>query len=143
MEPRKKDDFAANFTGQVTRVRNGSLSFGANSFPGGSTLNDFGAEIQFSRGYWYSRGDLTIELRFSRQTGSTVQPQFDALNWRDGPGNGWGVDFAGRWQRGDDPEILNANFIVTKLTSTPEPSSLCFIGTMFAYQVAARNRRRK
>ncbi len=137
--------FAANFTGTPTQVRSGGLTFNPNTFTiggSGTTPNAFGQAITFNTNYLYSGGDLAIEMRFSGQVGATNQPAFDAVAASD-PGNGWGTSFAGRWTSSATATTGgNANFLVTKFTSTavPEPATMAVLGLGAA---ALLRRRRK
>jgi hypothetical protein len=120
--------FASNFTGGVTQVRDGPLSFNPGDFSFGSTPNAFGPMIAFDTGYLYTGGDLTIEMRFTQQTGATTQSPFDAVLASGGPANGWGVDFAGRWTGNFAGTTgANGNFLVTQFQAIPEPASLSLL----------------
>lgn len=132
--------FAANYSGPVTQVRAGALAIPAGAFTAGGSPNAFGPAINFDTPYAYAGGDLTFELRFSAQVGSTTQSPFDAIVASGGPANGWGVDFAGRWT-GNSTGVTggNANFLVTNLVSVvPAPASLALFGAM---GLASRRRR--
>jgi hypothetical protein len=121
--------FADNFTAAPTQVRSGALTFAAGSFTFGSTPNAFGPTIAFNTGYVYTGGNLTIEMRFSQQTGATTQSPLDAVTASGGPGNGWGVDFAARWTgNAQGTTGANGNFLVTKLEVVPEPATLTALG---------------
>lgn len=121
--------FANNFTSSPTQVRSGPLTFPAGSFTFGSTPNQFGPVITFNTGYLYTGGNLTIEMRFSQQTGATTQSPLDAVAVSGGPGNGWGVDFAARWTgNAQGTSGSNGNFLVTKLEVVPEPATLTAVG---------------
>lgn len=122
--------FASNFTSAPTQVRSGGLVITANSFTfgqTGTTPNAFGTAILFSTPYLYTGGNLTIEMRYSAQVGTTTIPALDGVAASGGPGNGWGVDFSARWTSNSAGTTgANGNFIVTNLlsqTSVPEPSS--------------------
>lgn len=139
--------FAANFTSGPTQVRSGGLTFTAGSFGFGQTgtvPNAFGSAILFNTPYAYTGGDLTIEMRFSGQVGATNQPAFDAITASGGPGNGWGVDFAGRWtSSATGTSGGNANFLVTNLltqSSIPEPATGALAGLLLAGLLVARRR---
>lgn len=117
--------FALNFTGAATQVRTGALGFTAGSFSSGSTPNAFGPPIMFDSGYLYTGGDLTIEMRFSAQSGTTTTPSFDAAAAAGGPGNGWGVDFAGRWTASSvGTSGGNGNFLVTEFLSSGDAPAI-------------------
>jgi hypothetical protein len=136
--------FADNFTGASTLVRDGALTFSAGSFTFGGSPNAFGPAIAFNTSsYLYSGGDLTIEMRFSQQTGATTQSPLDAVLASGGPGNGWGVDFAGRWTGNSAGTTgTNANFLVMDLQGepVPEPATMLALG---AGALALMRRRRK
>lgn len=132
--------FANNFSGAATQVRSGPLTFAAGSFPGGSTPNDFGPALTFSVPYVYTGGDLTIEMRFSQQTGATSQANLDGVNASGGPGNGWGVNFAARWTgNAAGTTGTNGNFLVTRLI-VPAPSSLALLGLSMGLAMRRRPR---
>jgi hypothetical protein len=122
--------FADNFTGTATQVRSGAITFPAGVFTSGSAPNVFGPSIMFDSAYLYSGGDLTVEIRFSNQTGATTQSPFDAVAVSGGPSNGWGVDFAARWTANSAGTTgANGNFIVTNFhtSAIPEPTSGCIL----------------
>lgn len=132
--------FATNFTAPATQVRSGPLTFPAGSFSFGSTPNAFGPAVNFTTPYLYTGGDLALEIRFTQQTGATTQSPLDAILVSGGPGNGWGVDFAGRWT-GNYTGVTgnNANFLVTNFV-VPTPSSMALLGLSMC--LASRRRRR-
>lgn len=137
--------FASNFTSGPTQVRSGALTFNPGDFSiggSGTTPNAFGPTINFTSNYLYTGGDLALEMRFSAQSGATNQPAFDGVAAAD-PGNGWGTSFAGRWTANSAGTTGgNANFLVTKFTSTavPEPATMAVLGLGAA---ALLRRRRK
>jgi len=140
--------FASNYTGSVTQVRSGPQTFTAGGFSFGATPNAFGQILGFTTPYAYSGGDLTIEMRFSQQTGATTQSPFDAVTSAGGPGNGWGVDFAIRANNTSSTATtgtVNGNFLVTNLVTTPipEPSSMALAGISCASVACWRKLRRQ
>ena len=123
--------FADNFSAAATQVRSGGLTITADSFTFGGAPNAFGPSIVFSTPYLYTGGHLTVEFRFSAQTGATNQISADAVTASLGPGNGWGVDFAARWTgNAAGTSGANGNFVVMNLLTQaviPEPSSACIL----------------
>jgi hypothetical protein len=140
--------FASNFTGSITQVRSGALTFPAGSFTFGASPNVFGPAVNFSSPFLYTGGDLTIELRMAQQTGATTQSPFDGVLSSGGPGNGWGVGFSARFAAGSTAitaTTTTANFVVTNLITTgvPEPTSLALAGVSFASIAVWKRLRRR
>ncbi|MBD1843291.1 hypothetical protein H6F89_07725 [Cyanobacteria bacterium FACHB-63] len=69
--------FAANIASDGVTVRNGSLTFVANSFPSGANPNAFGSVINFTTPYTYTGGSLLITLSHTGN-GSGIFPLIDA-----------------------------------------------------------------
>lgn len=133
--------FASNYTAAPTQVRSGPMAFTAGSHTIGGSPNAFGQTLDFTTPYLYTGGDLTFEMRFAPQVGSTTQSPFDAVGASGGPANGWGVDFSGRWT-GNAAGTTggNANFLVTNFV-VPAPSSMALLGLSLGVALR-RNRRR-
>lgn len=133
--------FASNFSAAPTQVRSGPAAFTAGGHTFGGSPNAFGEMLSFTSPYLYTGGDLTLEMRFAAQVGSTVQSPFDAVVASGGPANGWGVDFAGRWVGNATATTGgNANFLVTNFV-VPAPSSMALLGLSLGVALR-RNRRR-
>lgn len=135
--------FASNFSGVATQVRDGALALNQGAWTSGGTPNAFGPALDFDTDYAYTGGDLTIEMRFTQQIGSTTQSPFDAVLASGGPANGWGVDYAARWTSNfAGTSGTNGNFLVTELhTVVPEPAT--FIGLGLGLGALALLRRRR
>lgn len=137
--------FASNFTAGTTTVRSGPHSFNAGDFAiggSGSTPNPWGPTLVFTTNYLYTGGDLCLEMRFSAQSGATNQPALDAVAATD-TANGWGTLFAGRWTASSTGTSgNNANFLVTKFSSTPVPEPATFFVIGIGLLAALRMRKR-
>lgn len=123
--------FATNFSGASTQVRDGALTWAANSFSNVGSPTPFGPAIQFNSAYSYTGGNLVLEMRFSTVTGFTTQPSMDAVLAGGGPGNGWGVNFTARWiGSSTGTSGNNGNFLVTDLITDPipEPATMTLVG---------------
>lgn len=136
--------FASNFTGTPTQVRTGAHTFNVGGFPSGGSPNAFGQGLNFDTPYSYTGGDLTIEMRFAAQTGTTTQSPFDAIVASGGPGNGWGVNFSGRWTGNSAGTTgANGNFLATNLIAVvPEPTSILLVGVPLTAAVWRKLRRK-
>jgi hypothetical protein len=133
--------FASNFTAAPTQVRSGPAGFTAGGHTFGSSPNAFGEMLSFTSPYLYTGGDLTLEMRFAPQVGTTTQSAFDAVLASGGPGNGWGVDYSARWTGNATGTVgNNGNFLVTNFV-VPAPSSMALLGLSLGVAMR-RNRRR-
>ncbi len=122
--------FADNFVGTPTQVRSGGLTITAGSFSStGSPVKPFGPAVSFSN-YFYGGGDLTIEMRFSGQTGGNT-PTFDAGN---SSTSGYGTVFGASWASSSTATTATgsptANFLVTNIVASPvpEPATCAVLG---------------
>lgn len=123
--------FATNFSGASTQVRDGALTWAANSFSNVGSPTPFGPTVAFNSAYAYTGGNLVLEMRFSAVTGFTSAPTMDAVTASGGPANGWGVNFAGRWTGSSTGTSgSNGNFLVTDLVTNaiPEPATMTLVG---------------
>jgi hypothetical protein len=109
--------FANNVVGPQTQVRSGPLFIPANSYTFGNTPNDFGPEISFNTPWFYSGGNVLIELRHNGSTGTSRTT--DAITTTTG---GYGTLMSACWIGNYTGTAGSAgNFTIIELTA---PSSL-------------------
>ncbi len=133
--------FANNVVGPQTQVHSGSLTFPANSFPGGATPNAFGPTIDFSTPYAYSGGSLLIEVRRSARTGDTVAFNTDVDNTA-------ATQLGARWlfnltSDSATTGTVSASGQIFQLQYIPEPSSTALAGLVALALVGRRSREEK
>lgn len=105
--------FANNIVGPQTQVRSGSLFIPANSYTFGNTPNDFGPEITFNTPWFYSGGNVLIELRHSGFTGTSRST--DAITTSTG---GYGTLMSACWTGSYTGTAgSQGNFTVIELTA--------------------------
>lgn len=111
--------FASNAASPQIQVRSGPLSIDSGSFISGSSPNNFGPEITFDIPYFYSGGDLLVEIRQSGFTGTSRS--MDAIGTSI---SGYGTDFSACWKSSDTATFSasQGNFCVSKFSGTPAPS---------------------
>ncbi|NOS86293.1 MAG: T9SS type A sorting domain-containing protein [Ignavibacteria bacterium] len=107
--------FSQNVVGVQKRVRFGSLTVTAGSFPSGGSPTTFGSEIAFDSAYVYNGGHLLVELRHTGFTGTSAS--VDAISTSTG---GYGFLISACWT-GNYAGTLGSqgNFCVIRLTSSP------------------------
>lgn len=109
--------FANNVVGPQTLVRSGSLFIPANSYTFGNTPNEFGPEITFNTPWFYSGGNVLIELRHTGFTGTSRST--DALTTSTG---GYGTLMSACWTSSYTGTSGSAgNFTVIKLSAPASP----------------------
>jgi hypothetical protein len=118
--------FANNVVGAQTQVRSGSLTFPANSFPGGSSPNAFGPVIDFSTAYAYTGGSLLIEVRRSARTGDTTSFLTDVDNTA-------ATQVGARWLFNLTSDSATTGTVsnsgqIFQLQYIPEPASAALVG---------------
>jgi len=132
--------FANNVVGSQTQVHSGSVTFAANSFPGGGTPNAFGQVINFTQNYTYNGGSLLIEIRRSARTGNTTSFNTDV--------DGTAATQAGaRWMFNTASNTATTGTMVNggqifqlQTQAVPEPATLVAFG---AGALALLRRRRR
>lgn len=134
--------FANNVVGAQTQVHSGSITFLANSFPGGATPNAFGPTIDFTTPYAYAGGSLLIEIRRSARTGDTTSFNTDVDNTAP-------TQAGARWLFNTSSDSATTGTIVVggqifqlRYTPIPEPSSLALLTVVAAAGYLAKRRRR-
>lgn len=116
--------FSENVVGPQTQVRSGGLTIDAGDYPGGSSPNEFGSEIDFDSGWTYTGGHLLLEFRHSGNgvTSRTV----DALTTGT---SGYGTLFSAAWAGNADATTgLQGNFSIVQFSSIPAPGALALLG---------------
>jgi hypothetical protein len=118
---RSLTDFSMNVVGPQKQVRSGSLFIPMNSYPSGSSPNDWGPEIIFDSLYLYTGGHLLVELRLTG-TGTTNQST-DALTTST---TGYGTLFSACWGSSYTANSgSQGNFSIVRLTADdPVPVEL-------------------
>jgi len=107
--------FSQNIVGVQKRVRFGSLTITAGSFPSGGSPTTFGSEITFDSAYVYNGGNLLIELRHTGFTGTSSS--VDAISTST---SGYGFLFSACWTGNySGTSGSQGNFAVIRLTSNP------------------------
>ncbi|HMP01201.1 MAG TPA: PEP-CTERM sorting domain-containing protein [Gemmatales bacterium] len=135
--------FANNIVGAQTLVRTGSLTFAANSFPGGATPNGFGPVVEFDTPYLYAGGSLLIEFRRGARTGDTTALNTDTDNTV-------ATQAGARWvfNTGSDTAltgtIVNGGHVLQlSYVAIPEPSSMALLGLAGVASWCALQKRRR
>lgn len=108
--------FANNIVGPQTKVRSGPLTIFANSFTFGGSPNAFGQEFEFDTPWYYSGGNLLIEIRHTGFSGTSRST--DALTTST---SGYGTLFSACWT-GNYAGTSGAqgNFTVVKLNTADQ-----------------------
>lgn len=107
--------FANNVVGTQTQVRSGSLFIPANSYTFGSSPNAFGPSIIFNTPWFYSGGNLLIELRHTGFTGTGRST--DALTTSTG---GYGTLMSACWTSSyTGTSGSQGNFTVVEVEALP------------------------
>lgn len=125
-------DFTQNVVGPQKQVKSGSLFIPMNSYPSGSSPNDWGPEILFDSLYHYTGGHLLVELRLTG-TGVTNQST-DAVGTST---TGYGTLFSACWGSGYTANSgSQGNFSIVRL-SGDDPVPVEF--TSFSSIVSGNN----
>ncbi|HMS65205.1 MAG TPA: hypothetical protein PKD83_08130 [Ignavibacteria bacterium] len=105
--------FASNIVGPRTQVRSGPLNILTNSYTFGSTPNEFGTEITFNTPWYYSGGNLLIEIRHQGFTGTSRS--VDALTTST---SGYGTSYSACWTGSyTGTSGTQGNFSIVKLST--------------------------
>jgi hypothetical protein len=109
--------FANNVVGPQTQVRSGSLFIPANSYTFGNTPNAFGPAITFNTPWFYSGGNVLIELRHNGFTGTARST--DAITTSTG---GYGTLMSACWTSSYTGTTGSAgNFTIIELLAPASP----------------------
>ena len=108
--------FAQNVVGIQKRVRSGSLTVTAGSFPFGGSPTSFGTDITFDSAYVYNGGHLLIEIRHTGFSGTSAST--DAILTSTA---GYGFLFSACWASSytATSTTTQGNFVVTRLNASP------------------------
>jgi hypothetical protein len=108
--------FAQNVVGAQKRVRSGSLTIPAGSFPFGGSPTTFGMDITFDSAYVYNGGHLLIEIRHTGFSGTSAST--DAVLTSTA---GYGFLFSACWASSytATSTTTQGNFVVTRLNASP------------------------
>ena len=107
--------FSQNIVGAQKRVRFGTLTITAGSFPAGGNPTAFGTDITFDSGYVYNGGHLLIEIRHTGFTGTSTS--VDAIGTST---SGYGTLFSACWTGNyAGTSGTQGNFAVIRLNSGP------------------------
>jgi len=112
--------FSQNVVGVQRRVRAGTLTITAGSFPAGGNPTTFGADITFDSAYTYTGGHLLIEIRHTGFTGTSTS--VDALSTSS---SGYGYLYSALWVASytGTSTTTQGNFCVTRITGSPVTST--------------------
>lgn len=116
--------FANNVVGTRTQVRSGSLFIPANSYTFGGSPNAFGPVITFNTPWYYSGGNLLIELRHQGFTGTSRS--VDAISTTT---TGYAADFSACWTGSYTGTAgSQGNFSVVDIQAIDPPFTLSLTG---------------
>jgi len=112
--------FAQNVVGVQKRVRFGSLTITAGSFPFGGSPTTFGTDIAFDSAYVYNGGHLLIEIRHTGFSGTSAST--DAILTST---SGYAFLFSACWAGSytATSTTTQGNFAVTRLNASPLTST--------------------
>lgn len=99
-------NFAGNITGTQTMVKSGNLAIPTGAVHGGNSTDPYSYSLVFDTPYFYSGGNLLIEIRHTGNNSTEVASKAVYTN-----STGYGTYFSACWQQGTNVVIANFPFV--------------------------------